>query len=225
MPTNNIRQETPCNECSDKYQAASVPPPPDCEYQEFGAEMGGNSLIIRVHKDNARVDQLKDESCCCEPGGKPKPAVYQVSQSSPCTCSNQAAGAATRKGGVCPDCCPDNKTPFTFKMGGTTQADNQISVFSPTKNDPSDNKLGTLADPTKEVFILRIGKKNESASKKNNMEIELCTPRGKEFKPPQPKTDTEQQCDAQEVKAEKGKKGKGKKGKGKKGKGKGKKKK
>lgn len=72
-------------------------------------------------------------------------------------------------------------------------------------------------DENKEVFVLRIGKKKEGSSKSPKLELEMCTPRGKELKPIPKKETRDTQYDPADVPVEvkKGKAGKAGKGKGK----------
>lgn len=77
-------------------------------------------------------------------------------------------------------------------------------------------------DEEKEVFVLRIGKKKEGSDKNPKLELEMCTPKGKELKPIPRKETRDTQYDpadaGPEVKGKKGKVEKGKKGKAEKGK-------
>lgn len=112
--------------------------------------------------------------------------------------------------------------PFSFKMSGCGRAtDNNVVVVPPCSTAPDGTKYTEISDPNKDVFILRIGKKSEGTEKKNNLELELCTPKGPDLKPPPKKETRDTQYDECDLpKPDKGKKGKGDKGKGK-GKGKG----
>lgn len=229
------QMDTPCLECS-------APPPtrnPSGAYQEIGAQMGGNALTIRVHKDKNKPEEdeltvSSDDGCCCtvENYGKKKkkpPTEYQVSQVSP----NQQQQLAMRPG------VPDPNAPFSFKMGGCGQAaDNNVIVNPPTCTANDGTVFTEISDPNRDVFILRIGKKSEGVDKKNNLELELCTPKAPDIKPPPKKETRDTQYEPGDVpsdgkpakggkkpKGGKGKKGKGGKGgkkggKGKKGKGK-----
>lgn len=205
--------------------------PPGC-YQEIGAQMGPNALTIRVHKDSGKVEKVEkseseDGACSCtvENFGK-KPPRKQNRLSLCETPCNDPQNLAMRPG------VPDGTkkdVPFSFKMAGCGRAqDNNVVVVPPCATAPDGTQYTEISDPDRDVFILRIGKKSEGTDKKNNLELELCTPKGPDLKPP-PKKETRDtqynECDIKEEgkdKKEKGKKGKkggkgGKGGKGKKG--------
>ncbi|GJQ88032.1 hypothetical protein Trydic_g12956 [Trypoxylus dichotomus] len=220
-PPCSLPMETPCIECS-------APPPtrsPSGAYQEIGAQMGGNALTIRVHKDKAKIEEYaetvsSDDGCCCTVenfGKKKKPRRTSDDYCTPCP-PNQQQQLAMRPG------VPDSNAPFSFKMGGCGQAANNNVIVNPPTCTANDGTVFTeISDPNKDVFILRIGKKSEGVDKKNNLELELCTPKGPDIKPPPKKETRDTQYDPQDVPAEecggklKGKgKGKGKGGKKKK---------
>lgn len=105
-------------------------------------------------------------------------------------------------------------------MGGNTEAANNICVTPPCCAAPDGTKPVELNDPNREMFILRIGKKSQKANKKNNLELELCTPKAKEIKPAPKLVTQDTQCldedFPEQPKGKKGNKGdKGDKGKGK----------
>ncbi|XP_030752833.1 uncharacterized protein LOC115879917 [Sitophilus oryzae] len=231
LPANNMM--TPCNECGYIPNAACLPPGagmmpnafdmgpvmpqvPDGNYQEIGASLGGNSLTIRVHKDKGKLEQVDPNApdCTCGDGGAL--AISGKSQ-------NQQAFAM--RPGV-----PGN-SPFSFRMGqhgdsgGYGQGGNVV-VNPPVCTSPDGTQFTEFSDPNKEMFILRIGKKSEGVDKKNNLELELQTPKGPPLKPIPKKETVETQYDPKDVGADDtaSKKSKGCKGKGG-GKGKGKKKK
>lgn len=60
-------QMTPCVECGTLLapqfkqveEAQSAPVDPPGNYQEIGASMGGNALTIRVHRDKAKIEQVR----------------------------------------------------------------------------------------------------------------------------------------------------------------------
>ncbi|CAG9763279.1 unnamed protein product [Ceutorhynchus assimilis] len=223
---------TPCNECGFLPNAACLPPMgamvnysdpvgttgppgiPEGNYQEIGASMGGNSLTIRVHKDQGKAEQFDPntgELCICGPegteGGAGKNQAFSL----------RPAGA------------PD--TPFSFKIGDHQQpgpmmrnTGGGVVVNPPVYTAPDGTQITEFSDPNKETFILRIGKKSEGVDKKNNLELELQTPKGPPLKPIPKKETRETQYDtvdaglqseapAKAAKPKGDKKGKGKKGK------------
>nr|XP_023028347.1 uncharacterized protein LOC111516411 [Leptinotarsa decemlineata] len=225
----NQRPNTPCEECGGlleppcafgQFGPSYQEPEPEGNYQEIGAAMGGNSLTIRVHKDKNKVEQVdpnasigsgSSDRCICVPGKPGKKAKQEqvLSMRPGVTQGNQ-------------------NMPFAFKMGGSgANNGNNVVVNPPVATSPDGTQFTEFSDPNKELFILRIGKKSEGVDKKQNLELELCTPKGKDLKPiPKQETrDTQYDpLDAGPEEAPSGKKGKDKgKEKGK-GKGKGKKK-
>lgn len=196
--------------------------PPGC-YQEIGAEMGGNALKIRVHKEP------QASSCMC---GSEAPTT---------TMHPIQAGSSACPGPASPDCPmvpqsmnmtpgSQNAKPFEFKIAGCPGgAGNNVTVVPPVATLPDGTQVTELSDPNRDVFILRIGKKSEGVCKKNNLELELCTPKGPDYKPAPKKETRDSQVDEKELanndggkkgkKDKKGKGGKDKKGKGGKGKG------
>ncbi|KAK5642727.1 hypothetical protein RI129_008894 [Pyrocoelia pectoralis] len=149
--------------------------PPGC-YQEIGASMGANALTIRVHKDKKlELTDRDDDSCTCSNS-------YQTSRNDQSrahgggSCCNQEQKVAMRPGynyGGNPN------TPFSFKLGGCgTDGQNNVTVVPPVCTTADGTQYTEISDPDRDVFILRIGKKSEGTNGKNNVELELCTPRG-----------------------------------------------
>lgn len=138
-------------------QSGQQAPPedPNAAYQEIGAQMGGNALTIRVHKEANKVEQLEDAAgdggecgCTAENFGKPRRSQQK-----------------SENYGVTPGV--DKNTPFSFKMGGCGQAaQNNVTMVPPTCTSPDGMQYTELSDPDRDVFILRIGKKSEGANKK-----------------------------------------------------------
>ncbi|CAH1119625.1 unnamed protein product [Phaedon cochleariae] len=222
----NQRPNTPCEECMylpeppcAQGQSAEEP---EGNYQEIGAAMGGNSLTIRVHKDKNKVEQLDPNA----PGGS------IASDSNDCSCLPGRPGKKTRPGqalslGMRPGIQQGNQNlPFSFRMGGRPgQADNNVVVNPPVATAPDGTQFTEFSDPNKEMFVLRIGKKSEGVDKRQNLELELCTPKGPDLKPIPKKETRDTQYDPLDAGPEVGEGKKGGKGKDKgKGKGKGKKK-
>ncbi|XP_050305122.1 uncharacterized protein LOC126742510 [Anthonomus grandis grandis] len=231
---------TPCNECGFVPNPACLPPmsmgmsspnmgsyspdyrstppqAPDGNYQEIGASMGGNSLTIRVHKEKGKLEQYDPNNDDCTCGGETGAIVPAGSK------SNQQA--FSMRPGVAPN------SPFSFRMGQGGDAPyggagNNVIVNPPVCTAADGTQFTEFSDPNKETFILRIGKKSEGVDKKNNLELELQTPKGPPLKPIPKKETVETQYDPLDAgpddtgsKKGKGKGGKGGKG-GKKGKGK-----
>lgn len=205
-PQNPMMMKRPCNECGVQSGPEGKPEDPNASYQEIGAQMGGNALTIRVHKDSNKVEQVDDKGgdvadgeCGCTVGnlGKKKKTEQNY---------NLAPGV-------------DKNTPFNFKMGGCGQAaKNNVTVVPPTCTAADGMQYTELSDPDRDVFILRIGKKSEGVNKKSNLELELCTPKGPDLKPTPKKETRDTQYDEKDAGESTGGKGKGK-GKGKDGKG------
>ncbi|KAL1518273.1 hypothetical protein ABEB36_001918 [Hypothenemus hampei] len=218
----------PCMECgysSDPICVSGVPamsmyptpsprPPPDGNYQEIGASMGGNSLTIRVHKDKGKAEQVNlDDNCTCGSGNQLVPTTGRSQQQ-----------AFAMRPGASPN------VPFSFKMGqcgDSAPSGNNVVVNPPVYTAPDGTQFTEFSDPNKETFILRIGKKTEGVDKKNNLELELQTPKGPPLKPLPRKETVETQYDpldagpgADTKKDKKGKKKGAKANKKKKGKGK-----
>lgn len=187
---------SPCQECGGLTDADCVqqfsqgPPEPEGNYEEIGATMGNNTLKIRVHRDN-EVQRVEDSG-------------YQE--------NNYAIRPGVKQG--------NQVMPFNFKMGkaGAGSGGNVI-VNPPVCTSPDGTQFTEFSDPDKEMFILRIGKKSEGVEKKQNLELELLTPKGPDLKPRPKKETRETQYDPNDCGEEepsKGKAGKGDK-KGKKG--------
>lgn len=215
MPPQNpmmMQQQRPCNECGVQsgQEAAQRPEDPNACYQEIGAQMGGNALTIRVHKDSNKIEQVDDTGgnvtddgeCGCTVANFGKKKGKQEIQS-----YNMQPGA-------------DRNAPFSFKMGGCGEAaKNNVTVVPPSCTAADGMQYTELSDPDRDVFILRIGKKSEGANKKSNLELELCTPKGPDLKPTPKKETRDTQYDEKDAgDATGGGGGKGK-GKGKGGKG------
>lgn len=217
-------------------QPGGAPGPPPGNYQEIGATLGTNRLTIRVHK-NSKVEPMEGNPANIT--NNPK-TDNKVSGGDSCTCcpgataerqrrkdqmGNQMQSQAYNMGMGIPQ--GDSRIPFAFKMGcmgqGAGGADGKnVMVQPPTTIAADGTQFTEISDPDKDLFILRIGKKSEGIDKKNNLELELCTPRAPDYKP-QPKQETRDtqfdEGDLPEGGGGGGKKGKGGKGgKGKKGK-------
>ncbi|KAF5294151.1 hypothetical protein FQA39_LY13522 [Lamprigera yunnana] len=82
---------------------------------------------------------------------------------------------------------------------GTGCCQNNVTVCPPICTTCDGTQYTELSDPKKDVFILRIGKKSEGCcEKKNNIELELCTPKGPDIKPPPRMEDRDMQCEEEE---------------------------
>lgn len=205
-PQNGMGMQRPCNECGVQSGQQPVPEDPNASYQEIGAEMGGNALTIRVHKDANKIEQMDDTGgdvadgeCCCtvQNFGKKKKQEQNY---------NLQPGV-------------DKNAPFSFKMGGCGQAaQNNVTVVPPTCTAADGMQYTELSDPDRDVFILRIGKKSEGANKKSNLELELCTPKGPDLKPTPKKETRDTQYDEKDAGESTGGGGGGKGGKAKGGK-------
>lgn len=191
-PASQQSMNTPCIDCSQTAQQSEDLA--GC-YQEIGASMGGNALTIRVHKEKNKVEQVDDfdddNTCSCSPGGVGKRDVQRASRGGSCQMQDQ--NLVMRPG------CTDGgvaNNPFTFKMGGCGMAgNNNVTVVPPVCTAADGTQYTELSDPNRDVFILRIGKKSEGMDKKNNLELELCTPKGPDIKPPPQKETRDCQWD------------------------------
>lgn len=197
---------TPCEDC------ARDPNPPcyqgpgaeEGNYQEIGASMGNNSLTIRVHKDKNKIEAI-DEN------GNP------IDSSSKCPC--KSGGMDMKGGGTALAMRPgvqqgNENLPFSFRMGKCGDGEGNVVVNPPVSLAPDGTQFTEFSDPNKERFILRIGKKSEGVNKKQNLELELCTPKGPDLKPIPKKETRDTQYDEKDVPADDSGKG-DKKGKGK----------
>lgn len=171
------QQNTPCVECANIPNAPCAiggsATEPEGNYQEIGASMGGNTLTIRVHKDKNKVEQI-------DPNSPPS----ESSSEGGCQCSPGKMGKKGRRQGQSFNMRPGvqqgrEEVPFAFKMGKTGNPDGNVVVNPPVATAPDGTKFTEFSDPNKELFILRVGKKSEGADRKQNLELELCTPRGK----------------------------------------------
>lgn len=189
--------------------------------------MGGNALTIRVHKDKGRVEDLTDttysesddRSCCCtvENFGKKKKKKPQQQQPQYPSCAKPAQQQQQQQQLAMRPGVPDPNNPFSFRMGNSGQAPNSNVVVNPPTCVNKDGTCFTeISDPNKDIFVLRIGKKSEGVDKKNNLELELCTPKGPDLKPTPKKETRDTQCTDEDFpkadKAAKGGKAKGGKG-------------
>lgn len=217
--------QTPCIECGEAQRqmmmqsqmqqqpACAVQQPmdnPAACYQEIGASMGGNALTIRVHKNGNKVEKTGGDSmdpnedyCCCSDGN----ANQQQPQQNGGSCPIDPRSYNLNTGG-------GNTSPFSLKMGGNGNANNNVTIVPPVCTAPDGTQYTEISNPDKDVFILRIGKKSEGADKKSNLELELCTPKGPDLKPTPKKETRDTQYDESDVGSAGG--GGGKKG-GKKG--------
>lgn len=206
---------TPCAECSnDNNPPCLEEQEPTGNYQEIGASMGNNSLTIRVHKDKNKIEAVDEEGNVID------------DSTSNCPCKPGRIGKRNGGGGgtalaMRPGVQQGNENlPFSFRMGKCGDAEGNVVVNPPVSLAPDGTQLTEFSDPNKERFILRIGKKSEGVNKKQNLELELCTPKGPDLKPPPKKETRDTQYDEKDFPVADSGKGKGAKGKGK-GKGKG----
>lgn len=223
LPPNGYGQQTsvPCNECAmDKNAPCYQDTENDLtgNYQEIGASMGNNSLTIRVHKDKNKIEAVDEQGNVIE------------ESSCPCRLGRPRMGKdAGQTLAMMPGVRQGNENlPFSFRMGKCGDGEGGgVIVNPPVSLAPDGTQFTEFSDPSKERFVLRIGKKSEGVNKKQNLELELCTPKGPELKPIPKKETRDTQYDEKDCPGDeggkKGGKGKGTKGKG--GKGKGKKKK
>lgn len=167
-------KNTPCVECANlENPFCARTPEPDGNYQEIGASMGGNSLTIRVHKDKNKIEQVDPNAS----------STLDSNSEAECCCSQRQAGR--KKQGKTMEVRPgvqqgNRDTPFSIRMGKSGGCpDNNVTVNPPVATAPDGTKFTEFSDPNKELFILRVGKKSEGIDKKQNLELELCTPRGK----------------------------------------------
>ncbi|XP_060520121.1 uncharacterized protein LOC132698197 [Cylas formicarius] len=166
----------PCNEC----EYVQRPPclertqcPLDGNYQEIGASMGGNSLTIRLHKDKSKIEQVHPDE-----EGRPlaKPQAFDIRPGAP----------------------PDR--PFSIKVGQQGEGaggDNGVVVNPPVYTTADGAQFTEFSDPNKEMFVLRIGKKSEGADRKQNLELELQTPKAPPLKPIPQKKSVETQYESE----------------------------
>ncbi|XP_044749725.1 uncharacterized protein LOC123310325 isoform X1 [Coccinella septempunctata] len=192
------------------------PGPPPGNYQEIGATLGTNKLTIRVHK-NSKVEPCEGNPAKItnnpnQPNqpNQPNKTDNKVSGGDSCTCCPGATAERQRKKEQMGQQQPqlqtqaynmglgipqgDSRIPFSFKMGCMGQgaggaAGKNVMVQPPTTIAADGTQFTEISDPDKDLFILRIGKKSEGIDKKNNLELELCTPRAPDYKP-QPKQET-----------------------------------
>ncbi|KAK4877241.1 hypothetical protein RN001_009747 [Aquatica leii] len=211
--TNNVPPPTPINfsgqcVCGQESALSTIAENDKRCYQEIGAAMGGNALTIRVHKEK-KLEQVdnEEELCTCTPSYQ----TNKMPRASGGGCQQQDQSVVMRPG---VDDGSNGNAPFSFKLGGCSSGKgNNVTVIPPVCSTNDGTQYTELSDPTKDVFILRIGKKCEgSEKKKNNLELELCTPKGPDIKPP-PRKETRdtQWCDED---AGKGKSSRGSRGSG-----------
>lgn len=176
-------------------------PPPPGNYQEIGATLGTNTLTIRVHK-NKQIEPVPTEndpnspsndnnSCVCCPGAaaeRKKRSENQKAQPPQIPTQAYNMGLGLPQG--------DARVPFALKMGCAGQGagaggigGKNVTVHPPVSVAADGTQFTEISDPNKDLFILRIGKKSEGVDKKNNLELELCTPKAPDYKP-LPKTET-----------------------------------
>lgn len=220
MAQNNpmMMMQTPCNECGQMGQMGQTRMEPPCNecglppqpmedpanaYEEIGAQMGGNALTIRVHKDKNHIEQIENneqianDGCPC--------SIGNVGGKAPVESRNYNINPGLNMGG-------GQQTPFALKMGGQGCGNNNVTVVPPVCTAPDGTQYTELSDPDKDVFILRIGKKNEGTDRKANLELELCTPKGPDLKPIPKKETRDTQYDETDAGEGGGKGKKGKKG-------------
>lgn len=207
---------TPCADCAqDQHPPCYQGPDAELEgnYQEIGASMGNNSLTIRVHKDKNKIDTVDEDgnavedsstTCPCKPGKIGK--------------KGDGGTAVAMRPGVQQG---NDNHPFSFRMGKCGNGEGNVVVNPPTSLAPDGTQFTEFSDPNKERFILRIGKKSEGVNKKQNLELELCTPKGPDLKPIPKKETRDTQYDEKDLPPDAAAGASDKKGKGGKGKGKG----
>lgn len=171
------------------------------KYDEILTKVNSNELKIRVPKSSkvdrtGKYDKIQ-ELCSCE--------------DTPYNTGDQLQFEMPR------DLCgPDKSQNLKYTYNGCIKEcdtkNRKVVSVTPT-NCPVPVAMEKRVHPNSDVFILKIGKKLETADKKTDLEIELVTP-----KAPQKMTEAiAQQCSSDKLDTKK-KKGKGDK-KGKKGKG------
>ncbi|XP_044749733.1 uncharacterized protein LOC123310325 isoform X3 [Coccinella septempunctata] len=181
---------TPCNECG-------MLPDPPCMQGMMGGYGGMQQGLMGCspscdgiqHLLEAQQQQKGGDSCTCCPGAtaERQRKKEQMGQQQP-----QLQTQAYNMGLGIPQ--GDSRIPFSFKMGCMGQgaggaAGKNVMVQPPTTIAADGTQFTEISDPDKDLFILRIGKKSEGIDKKNNLELELCTPRAPDYKP-QPKQET-----------------------------------
>ncbi|XP_044749729.1 uncharacterized protein LOC123310325 isoform X2 [Coccinella septempunctata] len=183
---------TPCNECG-------MLPDPPCMQGMMGGYGGMQQGLMGCSPSCDGIQHLLEaqqqqkvsggDSCTCCPGAtaERQRKKEQMGQQQP-----QLQTQAYNMGLGIPQ--GDSRIPFSFKMGCMGQgaggaAGKNVMVQPPTTIAADGTQFTEISDPDKDLFILRIGKKSEGIDKKNNLELELCTPRAPDYKP-QPKQET-----------------------------------
>ncbi|XP_015175809.1 PREDICTED: uncharacterized protein LOC107066069 [Polistes dominula] len=163
--------------CSTKY------------YEQIGAEMIGNRLIIRMEKDKSKSKKKLDQwepPCDCDvveiqrPTSKTGPKILKGSN------NNRILFRVQSKGHMGTKEDPHYKPQaVSYEIGGCkggqyTNDDCRTITFYPILGAPGSQEVHTdqITDGNENVCLLRIKKKPDTTEKvKRNVELELRTPR------------------------------------------------
>ncbi|XP_046822119.1 uncharacterized protein LOC124425611 [Vespa crabro] len=191
-----ICKPDPC--CCPPILVPSCPPPcssttkikDPCSkyYEQIGAEMIGNQLIIRMEKDKSkskkRLDQW-DPPCDCDvieiqrPTSKSGPKVLNASN------NNRVLFRVQSKSHINKEDPINNSQAISYEIG-SCKGDKNINdecrtfTFYPSYGTPGSQEVHTdqITDGNENVCLLKIKKKPDKMEKfKRNIELELRTPR------------------------------------------------
>lgn len=174
--------------CAAACPTVSCDESPDINYQQINGQAGDD-----------------DDSCACTAGnmgkGKKKSKASYGRES-----NNQVPAVNFEM----PDAA---QAPYSFTLGGCGFASQNPNAAPNAENSCTPLTPKRVSDANHDVFILKVSEKKEFKPKKQNIELEMTTPKGPVIKPRPRKETRFAQCEP-EGKGKKGKKGgKGKKGK------------
>lgn len=155
----------------------------ESEYEEFGTEVHGHALTIKVKKSQKSKPSVHgSKSCVCDKTGGTGKSGNQISFQVP---QDQSF-------------CKNGKNKAKlYKINSSNNGKNEVVQIVPQSDE----------SPDKDIFVLRIGKQGEAYGK-GKLELELRTPKQKVDTPPRgPRMfDSSAQTDKEEAPKKKGKK-------------------
>lgn len=156
------RKSKPCGASAARPRCqASSEAEDDDEYDEFGTEVQGHALTIKIHRPPKRQDEDVE-------GGKS------------CT-STKADGEGGEGSGAGTEGQVGFQVPKSQNICKKVKGESKAKIFKiDTSNDPT--AIQGIDCPDKDVFVLRIGRKGEEAGK-GKLELELRTPKPKVERP------------------------------------------
>ncbi|CAO1322745.1 unnamed protein product [Diamesa hyperborea] len=193
------------------WSRVNDPSPDKTKFDEFAAEVNGNALIVRINKDNpsymvTRISGSEVVPCPCS--NEPKCPTKCAFAKEP-ICLSKYPSKCPR---TCPKNCPAKCLKNCPSKSSNSDSPDKYRCHTPPKRNiclqvhPNNITNGKCKLPKGieicqkgcnrddiDVFILKIGRKCSSQNQKNEIELELRTPKGPEICEPRPKESREVQ--------------------------------